>query len=77
MTFQIFSYFANYAIEVSLIAVFVNNTIGELELIAVKITQLTRLQLLQANVQVQQRKEADVKTKQLIQMGVAIYIDFQ
>ncbi|MDZ4668415.1 MAG: hypothetical protein SGJ00_11090 [bacterium] len=44
-----------------------------MEIIAVKKTQLTSHQALQANAQAQQRKELDVKTKQPIQMAVAIY----
>jgi hypothetical protein len=71
--YQIFSYFANNAIEVNQIVAFVKNIIGELELIAVTKTQLTSRQSLRANVQGQQRKELDVKTKQPIQMVVAIY----
>jgi len=71
--YQIFSYFANNAIEVSRIVVFVKNIIGELELIAVKKTQPTSHPALQANARGQQRKEPDVKTKQPIHMAVAIY----
>ena len=48
--FLIFSYFANYAIEVSQIVVPVKYIIGQLELIAVKRTQLASPQVLQANV---------------------------
>lgn len=48
-----------------------------MELIAVKITQLSSHQVLQANAQAQQRKEIDVKTEQLIQTGVAIITKFR
>jgi len=73
---QIFSYFANHVIEVSLIVVHVKCIIGELELIAVKKTQPKSQQILQANVLELQRKEQGAKTKQPIQMVDAIYIKF-
>jgi hypothetical protein len=47
--YQIFNYFANPVIEVSLIVVLVKSIIGELELIAVKKTKLLRHQALQVN----------------------------
>lgn len=73
VTYQIFSCFANNVTEVSPIVVLVKYIIGELELIAVKKTQQISHQLLLANAQEQQRREIDVKTKQPIQTGVAIY----
>ncbi len=74
--FPIFSCFAYHAIGVNRIVVFAKDMIGELEAIAVTITALSGQPVFQANVQVRQRKERDVKTKQPIQMGAAICIKF-
>ena len=71
--YQTFSCFANNAIEANPIVVLVKYIIGESELIAVKKTHQISHPLLQPNAEGQQRKELDVKIKQPIQMGVAIY----
>jgi hypothetical protein len=73
---QIFSYFANHAIEVSRIVVLVKFMTDKLELIAVikELSSSRREHLVSALGQ--QKKEEDVKTEQLIQMGVVIYINF-
>jgi hypothetical protein len=74
--FQIFSYFAKNAIEASLIVVYAKCMTGELERIAVKKTLPKNLQVLQVNALAPQRKALDVKTKQPIQMDVAIFTRF-
>jgi len=71
--YQIFSCFANNVIEVSPIVVLVRFIIGGLELIAVKKTPKISHQFPLANAREQQKREIDVKTKQPIQTGVAIY----
>jgi hypothetical protein len=73
---RIFSYFANHAIEVSRIVVLVKFIKDKLELIAAIKQQLSSRRAHQVSALGQQKKEEDVKTEQLIQMGVVIYTNF-
>ncbi len=80
--FQIFSYYAKSAIEASLIVVHAKYITDEQEQIAVikvqakakALAKRKSRQALRVNVQEQQRKGLDAKTKLRIQMVDAIYI---
>jgi hypothetical protein len=74
--FRIFSCSAYLAIEVSRIAAPVKYIAEELESIAATIPQPKSHQVSQVNAPEQQRKEIDVKTKLLAQMGAVIYTNF-